>query len=381
MYLIMNEVHLPEPILITRAGSLQRLVDKLSQERIVAVDTESNSLFAYQEQVCLIQFSTTQEDFLVDPLALADLTPLAPFFADPRIEKVFHAAEYDLITLKRDFDFAFENLFDTMLAARILGWDEMGLGAILKAEFGVQLDKRFQRANWGQRPLPPDLLAYARLDTHYLIPLRDQMRAELKATGRWSLAVEDFQRIKHVNGRDPSEMRDPCWRISGVHDLSPQQMAVLQEICRYRDQIAKTTNRPLFKVINDSALFAIAQASPTNPHELRKVPGLSPKIAHRYGEGLLRAVKRGLRADPVYPPRSPRPNEQYLARLEALRHWRKVTAQEMGVNSDVVLPRDLLFSIASQNPQQKDELARILNQVPWRLERFGDEIMVLLARV
>jgi ribonuclease D len=139
----------------------------------VAVDTESNSLFAYREQVCLVQFSTTQADFLVDPLALADLTPLAPLFADPKIEKVFHAAEYDLLCLKRDFGFSFANLFDTMLAGRILGRKEIGLGAMLEAFYGVQADKRHQRANWGQRPLPAPLLEYATLDTHYLIPLRD----------------------------------------------------------------------------------------------------------------------------------------------------------------------------------------------------------------
>jgi len=146
---------LPAPVLITRQAALQRLADTLRGEKIIAVDTESNSLYAYQEQVCLIQFTARGIDYLVDPLALDDLSPLAPVFSDPAIEKVFHAAEYDLICLKRDFGYTFNNLFDTMVAARILGRELYGLGAILEEEFGVQVDKRYQRANWGQRPLPP----------------------------------------------------------------------------------------------------------------------------------------------------------------------------------------------------------------------------------
>ena len=136
----MNTEHLPTPILITRQSALKQMVEGFLSEPILAVDTESNSLFAYQEQVCLIQFSTPRDDFLVDPLALDDLSPLESLFADPKIEKIFHAAEYDLITLKRDYNFSFDNLFDTMIAARILGWEEFGLGSILKVEFNVKLN-------------------------------------------------------------------------------------------------------------------------------------------------------------------------------------------------------------------------------------------------
>ena len=166
---------LKEPILISLPAALERLASELSSEPIIAVDTESNSLYAYQEKVCLIQFSTPGKDYLVDPLALKNLSPLDPVFRSPKIEKVFHAAEYDLLCLKRDFGFEFNNLFDTMIAAGILGRQALGLGSILKDEYGVQVDKRNQRANWGQRPLPEGLLKYAQLDTHYLIPLRNRL--------------------------------------------------------------------------------------------------------------------------------------------------------------------------------------------------------------
>lgn len=377
----MDSLNLPDPILITRPGPLRNLVERLSRQPLLAVDTESNSLYAYREQVCLIQFSTPAEDILVDPLALDDLSPLAVLFSNPQIEKVFHAAEYDLITLKRDFDFKFENLFDTMVAARILGWEEVGLGSILKAEFGVQLNKRLQRANWGQRPLPRELLSYARLDTRFLIPLRARLAKELQEKGLLPLAKEDFNRLRHVNGRLPAELSEACWRVSGAHDLSGQEAAVLQELCRYRDQVARSLNRPLFKVIGDRTLLEIATAAPRDLRELRRSGLLSPRQLQRHGEALVRAVRRGLQAEPIYPPRSPRPEESYLARLEALRNWRKRRARQMGVSSDVVLPRDLLHTLADEHPQDQQSLAELMEDVPWRLEQFGDEILEVLAGV
>ena len=152
------------PELVTKPERFQRVVDALLNQPIVSVDTESNSLFAYREQVCLIQFSIPGHDYLVDPLALKNIRALGRVFANPHIEKIFHAAEYDLLTLQRDFGFEFRNLFDTMVAARILGRSRVGLGSLLEDEFGIHLQKKFQRANWGRRPLPPEMVRYASKD-------------------------------------------------------------------------------------------------------------------------------------------------------------------------------------------------------------------------
>ena len=367
---------LSEPI--TRPEALLELVRLLSQQAIVGVDTESNSLFAYQEQVCLIQFSTTEADYLVDPLALADLTPLGVVFADPKIEKVFHAAEYDLLCLKRDFGFSFANLFDTMLAGRILGRKEVGLGAMLEAFYGVQADKRQQRANWGQRPLPAPLLAYASLDTHYLIPLRDRLEVELNEAGLLPLAQEDFQRLCQAESGVHDERRETFWRLSGAHDLTPQQAAVLYELHKYREQAAHLQDRPLFKVMGNQTLVALAGACPASLDDLRGLPGMSHHQIRQHGRAILQAVQKGLAAEPLYPPRQPRPDERYLARLDALREWRKLKAREMGVESDVVLPRDLLYRLASENPFKPQELQAVLHDSPWRLEHFGEQIMEIL---
>jgi ribonuclease D len=377
----MNNKPLPKPVMITRPQALSKMANRLGSEPILAVDTESNSLYAYKERVCLIQFSTPQDDFLVDPLALNDLSPLEPLFADPKIEKIFHAAEYDLITLKRDFKFNFENLFDTMVAARILGWEEIGLGSILKAEFDVELNKRYQRANWGRRPIPAEMMDYARLDTHYLIPLRFRMKSELKSNGRWPLAEEDFARLRHINGRNPGDMPEPCWRVRGAYDLTPQQAAVLLKLCYYRREVAKKINRPLFKVIGDKTLLTIAEVCPRSAKELQESSALSQKQYYRHAEGVLQAVADGLAAKPAYPPRSPRPDDEYLARVEALRSWRKNTGKAMQVKSDVILPRDVMNMIAARDPGDKQDLADIMAQVPWRYDRFGDQILAELAEL
>ena len=368
----------PIPTFINQPAALDALTQALLGEACIAVDTESNSLYAYREQVCLIQFSTRERDYLVDPLALDDLSTLGEVFRSEGIEKVFHAAEYDLICLHRDFGFEFSQIFDTMTAGRILGRDEVGLGSMLLKEFDVQVDKRHQRANWGQRPLPDYLLNYAQYDTHYLIPLRERLGEELKEMGRLELALEDFKRLTHSNSLNQEIKSNDCWRISGAFDLPPRNLAVLAELCRYRDQMAKTMNRPLFKVIEDRTLLEIAAWCPTGLEQLERIPGMSRSQMDRHGRALLTAVQRGMKADPIHPPRHPRPDERFLARLEALRAWRKNKAGEMGVGSDVVLPRDLLFSLAERNPQNPEEMAEVLRESLWRLERFGGEILGVL---
>jgi ribonuclease D len=369
---------LNDPIWVAGPSAFRRMVETLSQQPAIGVDTESNSLFAYQEQVCLIQFSADDLDFLVDPLSLPDLSALGPVFANPAIEKVFHAAEYDLICLKRDFGFEFNHLFDTMLAARIIGRTGLGLGTMLEEEFHVQVDKRFQRANWARRPIPPDMMAYARMDTHFLILLRDILREQLVRAGRLELALEDFRRMTrvtpdHVNGGG-------CWRIPGVQDLTPRQAAVLMEVCSYREERARLVDQPPFRILPNQILLEIAQLMPRKRADLNHVAGLSQKLIDRYGAGLLEAVERGIVGPPAYRPMTQRPNDAVLNRMEVLRNWRKMTAREIGVESDVVLPRDAVEVIATRGPRSLDELKQIMGEMPWRFEHFGPRILKVLGQ-
>ncbi len=369
---------MPDPVLVTTSQDVRALASQFSKQALLAVDTEANSLYAYHEHVCLIQFSIPRKDYIVDPLVIDDLSPLGDVFANPEIEKIFHAAEYDLIVLQRDFGYTFANLFDTMVAARILGWRAVGLSSILKSHFGINVDKKYQRADWGRRPIAPEMLKYAQLDTHYLIPLRETLKDELMAADRWELAREDFARLCQVNPASQVQKTKSCWQINGIHGLEPRQVAVLHELCRFRDRKAQALDRPLFKVIGDSALLNIAAACPRTLNELERVPGISAKQTRWLGNQILSAVQRGLNTPPPTPPRRHHYSASYLERVDRLRQWRKATGRAMGVESDVVLPKDLLYELAKKNPQSPQELAEVLHTVPWRLERYGDEIFEVL---
>lgn len=375
----MIDIPLPPPVWINRSEDLIKTANDLRKYQQIAIDTESNSLFAYQEQVCLIQVSTPERDYLIDTLAISDLSTLEPILSNPGIEKIFHAAEYDLICLKRDFGISLKNLFDTMQAARILGRTAVGLGSVLEAEFGIVLDKRYQRANWGQRPLPAPMLNYARFDSHYLIPLRERMAEALHAADRWALAVEDFERISDVT-LPPENGHDPCGRINGSRDLNPQQAAVLKELCIYRDLQARRGNMPPFKVLSNEMLVETAQLCPETVLDLPKINSLPAKLRDRHGAELVAAVKRGLKAAPVYRTTHPRPSDEYLNRLERLREWRKKTAQALGVESDVVLPRETLETIAESCPKSLEDVRNIMAALPWRLEQYGCQILGVLHK-
>jgi ribonuclease D len=366
--------NLPNPILVADRGTFEKTVAALSKASMISVDTESNSLFAYRERVCLIQFSTVEADFLVDPLSIDDISALGNIFSNPGIQKIFHAAEYDLLCLKRDYDFGFANLFDTMVAARILGREKVGLGNILEAEFDIKLEKRFQKANWGKRPLPSDMLAYARFDTHYLDRLRGKFTAELKSTGRWPIAQEDFGRLSQANGTPPGPVDTNIWRINGSRDLSPQQAAILLELVNYRDKKARSYDIPSFKVLGDKVLLAIASLAPIKPHDFKAIKNMSEKLIRRHGKDLIAAVERGNQAKELKPPPRQRYQNGYPERVEALREWRKKAAIKLKVESDVVLPRDLLIEIAAKNPSSEMELNTILQSTPWRLNKYGIQI-------
>ncbi len=377
----MSSQNLPPPVWIDTPAELARLAETLRGFSRIAVDTESNSLHAYREQVCLIQFSTPQTDYLVDPLALPSLAPLAPLFADPSIEKVFHAAEYDLLCLHRDFGFTFANLFDTMHAARILGYKAVGLGSLLKEKFNLDLDKRYQKADWAMRPLPPAHRDYARLDTHYLFALRDLLAEELQARQRDRLAREDFARLAHLptNGNNHEKNHRPRWeRIAGTQNFSPRELTVLDALAQCREKIAERLARPVFKVMSDQQLVDLARAMPESHNALLKA-GLSARQAQMAGAQILDAIQRGKEAPLVSRQPAERMNDALVQRIDRLKEWRKKTAAKLGVESDIVLPRVYLFAIAESFPQTRLALQDILKDSPWRFETYGADILKSLG--
>jgi len=359
----------------TQAG-WDRCVALFHSEPAVAIDLEANSLFAYREQVCLLQFSTAVGDYIVDPLAGIDLSALGDLLADPEVEKVFHASEYDMILLKRDHDWHIRNLFDTMWAARILGYKNMGLAWFLREFYGVEVSKKYQKANWAARPLLPDLLAYAQTDTHYLLRLRHDFAALLEEAGCMAEAREIFAHQSEVRLPDQGFDPDGFWALRGARDLKPEQMSILKALYYFRDDEARRRNQPAFKVLNNEALVAMAKEAPKTPEALAAIRGIGPRNLDRYGSQLLRAIRKARQEPPPQrPARKPRQDPGVLERFERLSQWRKERAVARGVESDVIISRETMWSIARDNPSSMADLGRISGIGPQRLNMHGEEIL------
>lgn len=375
----MKRIALRPPTVITHQPQLSAMLERLMVAPAVAVDTESDSLYVYHEKVCLIQFSVPAQDYLVDPLSGIDLSPLAGLFAEPRIEKVFHAAEYDLLCLRRDFGFEFNSLFDTMWAARILGWKQVSLASILQEHFGVRLDKRWQRHNWGRRPLDGAAVAYARLDTHYLLAVRDMQLAQLRAADREEEAIEIFEQVCHVTPMPRAFDPQSFWRVKGVWDLTGREQAIVRELHAYRDQQARQHNRPPFRVLSDQTLIALARRRPRSLQALHAMQEVTPLQINRYGRGILEAIARGCQAEIPRPICAPRPDESLLQRYKALRAWRNALARQRGVEPDVIMSNATLMEIAHRRPTTPADLEGIEGLGPWRRKAYGEQVLRMVS--
>jgi len=364
---------------------LRELAARLRAAPAVAVDTESNSFYAYYAKVCLVQFSTPAGDYIVDALAVGDLAPLGELFADARVEKIFHGADYDILSLKRAYGFRFAHLFDTMLAARILGWKEVGLAVILAQRFGVTHSKRLQRADWSRRPLSAEHLAYARRDTRYLLQLRDVLHAELVARGRWEEATEEFERLTHLEGNAQRFKPDGFWALRGASALDGHALAVLREVYLFREKEAQKQDRAPFRVLSDTLLLRLAQQRPENLQRLARLQGITPFILNHYGRGLVAAIARGRAASPLTrPPRrdnEERWDEATRARYQALRTWRRERAQKRGVEPDLIVSNDVLRQLAHHTPTTLEALDSVKGLGPWKRREYGVEIIEVIQGV
>ncbi|MBL8090061.1 MAG: ribonuclease D [Anaerolineales bacterium] len=368
---------LPPPVWVHTKQSLHNMIDDIVTQPRVAVDTESNSLHAFREQVCLLQFSTPNADYLVDPLALTDMSLLAPIFSNLNIEKVFHAAEYDLICLRRDFGFSFANIFDTMHAARVLGYPAVGLDKLLGDKFNITVDKKHQKANWAARPLPQEQIQYAMLDTHYLFDLRDVLEKELIEKERLGFALEDFRRACV----EESKMRvnGASWeRFSGRKDLSLRELTVIAQLCKWRDKEAERLNRPPYKVVMDDVFIALAKNPPEKKVDL-SAAGLSEKQIRLWGDMILGAIKHGSESPLVVRKQAERKQDAVLRRLEKIKVWRKNLGLEMKVESDIILPKPYLSLLSENPPKSLEDLSLLMKDSPARFEKFGEQILKALG--
>ncbi len=354
--------------------------------RELALDTEGASFHRFEDRIYLLQLSTRESGAIIDPLTVpADrLAPLGALLENPGIEVVLHDADYDLRLLHSDYGWHVRNIFDTRIAAQLLGLKAFGLAALLERYFGVKLDKKHQRADWSMRPLPPDMLAYAELDTLYLLELRDRMRDELQARERLAWAREEFARLEGTKWGD-DDSASAFLRVKGARDLSRRELAILRELVAWRDGVAKGMDRATFRVIGNEQLLDIARSQPKDREALSRVRGISRGILENRSNELLAAVNRGLdvpEADLPRFPRSPRWDRDpgFDNRVAALKTVRDAAAQRLDLDPGVLASRERLEVVARKNPRSGEELAAIPELRRWQVEVLGDGFVEALKR-
>ncbi len=369
---------------ISSADTYSAMVEMLAQAGRLAVDIEADSLYHYFEKVCLIQISTDTRTYVIDPLAVRSLSELGRLMANAAIEKVFHAAAYDLLSLKRDYGFTFRNIFDTHVAAQFLGHEQLGLGALLEKLLGVRHSKHRQRDDWSRRPLGPEQLRYAAMDTHYLLPLRDLLEQELREKKRLDWAREEFESMLGSEPHEKSFDPDGYRRIKGSRELNPGQLAALRALYLLRDHYARAMDLPPFKVLGNSVLIDLARNPPLQADQLARRPGISARVATRFSGEILRAIRKAKveetlelqpQGQPVWRPHS----QDAQARLEKLKAWRQAKAKELNLHVGVVFPGSLLEALAAVPPADAASLARMDGMRAWRAREFGPEILRILA--
>ena len=371
---------------VTDAAGLSRAAGELRGSPLIAVDTEAAGYHRYHDRICLVQVSDRSRDYLIDTLALHALDGVAPLLEDPAVETVFHDADYDLRLLARDFGLRVRNLFDTKLAAQLLGEPAFGLGALVEKYLGVQLDKKHQRADWAQRPLPPALLAYAVEDTRHLPALRDRLLAELERLGRRHWAEEEF-RLRENAPREPAAADGEGFlRLKNTRDLTPRQLAVLRELHEWREGMARRRDVAPFRIAGNDVIVAIARALPHDRATLAATPGVPATIAERYGPDFLAAIATGqaLPNDQLPTrrrgPARPLPDPEFERLVERLKHARDRTADELALDRGFLMPRQQLEDVARSGARTPEELQAVPDLRKWQVEALGSSLLHVLAR-
>lgn len=337
---------------IASQDALEAALKRLSTQTQIAVDTEADSLHSYFDKVCLVQISIPEEDLIVDPLAGVNLSSFGELLGNPDITKVFHGGDYDLRILHRDFGFVVRNLIDTSICAQLLGYEGLGLAALLDRHFGLKLNKTHQRADWSMRPLPPDMLEYAATDTHYLIELAAKLRDELMALGRWTWALEEFSRLENVRYREVEDESEIWRKVKNIGGLDRRSLAIVRGLHQWRDQLARRADRPPFKVMGNESIVEIAKARPLTVRDLAVVKAVPRYHSDRYGRDLVAIVRQAMEiAEDELPDKSePKAwirDKNLESRINRLKTIRDRVARELKIDGSVLAPRHVLAAVAT----------------------------------
>lgn len=372
-----------EPLLYidTQQGADDFLTD-ISGIREIAVDTEGASFHRFIDRIYLLQISTRERSAVIDPLPIGMPAGLGQILENNDVEVVFHDADYDLRLLHQDYGWHVNHIFDTRIAAQLLGIKAFGLAALLEQFFEVKLDKKHQRADWSLRPLPPGMLDYAAQDTKYLLDLRDQLKAKLDKLGRWEWAREEFERLEGTKWED-DDGSGAFLRIKGARDLTRRELALLRELVPWRDSVAKEIDRATFRVMGNEVLLDIARTAPKTARELSTMKGMPRGVLERGASAILAAVQRGLEVGEENLPRFPRAPKwdreiDFDDRVAKLKSVRDTAAARLNLDPGVLCSRERLEAIARKRPEKVGDLEDVPGLRRWQIGEMGEDFISAL---
>ena len=370
---------------LDKSSDVERFLDDISDVHELALDTEGASFHRFLDRIYLLQLSTRDRNAIIDPLPIGSPAKLGALLEDKNVEVVFHDADYDLRLLHQDYGWHVTNIFDTRVAAQLLGIKSFGLAALLEQFFDVKLDKKHQRADWSVRPLPADMLEYAVQDTRFLLPLRDHMKNELERRGRWSWAQEEFGRLEGTRWETESEM-EGFLRMKGARDLTRRELAVLREVSNWRDKVAEQMDRATFRVMGNEVLFELARTAPRNVTELSPIKGMPKGMIERGGADLIAAIRRGLEAPEAALPKFPRgqrwnKDRDFDDRVARLKSTRDAAATRLELDPGVLCSRERLENVARSGAKTLADLEKVPDLRRWQIEEMGEEFLRALRPV
>lgn len=373
----------PAPLYLDTADAVDRFLSGLTGVRTLALDTEGASFHRFVDRIYLLQLSTPHHEAVIDPLPIGTPSRLGALLEDRGVEVVLHDADYDLRLLHQDYGWRVTNLFDTRVAAQLLGIRAFGLAALLEQFFGLKLDKKHQRADWSMRPLTADMLDYAAQDTRHLLGLRERLHHELEKQGRLHWAKEEFARAEgtrwETDGADQAFLR-----LKGARDLTRRELARLRELVQWRDNIASELDRATFRVAGNEVLLDLARMAPTTREALFSVKGFPRGMNDVRAADALQAVVRGNAVPESELPRFPKSvrwdrDPDFDDRVAKLKSVRDVVATKLDLDPGVLCSRDRMEAVARRKPRHVDELAELTELRKWQVEVLGADFVKALA--
>ena len=380
----MSHIHVEHP------GDADALVDALGRADRIALDCEAAGFHRYSDRLCLAQVTALGSTWTIDPLAFDATDLLREPLEREDLPIVMHGADFDLRLLSRDLGIRIRGLVDTQVYAALLGEEGLGLASLLESRIGVKLSKKYQRADWADRPLTAGMLEYAASDTMHLERLIDILSGELAAMGRSSWAQEECLALEAVADlpSDDSDALDPVTRIKGARHLAPREVTAIRAALTWRDEIAKQRDRAVFRVIGDTPLIEAVGSHPRRVEDLVAIKGFPGGLARAKGKDLLRRLRDVRELDEAelipYPKnvrRGPgRPPPELEATVDRLKAVRNSTAEEIGLPRGTLLSNAVLLEIARAAPKTLQELSEVEGMRAWKVEVAGDGLLEALAR-